>query len=189
MIKKEKMQIGFDEDGYNNYLAKEEVIFNTYDNLIELAIKAIGDEKLLKDHAELLENPFEYILNIFWDEFCRNEPQHLERELVFKSKSNLTRGQLNSLGDTIKAKIKQMGDYAPKVSKTGITSSLKKDEWNIYLHENKKEEYKIVKQFIDISIELREKYGAVAVLNIVRYHPGILLDNSTPILNTSYFRA
>lgn len=189
MSKKEKMQIGFDEDGYNNYLTKEEVVFTAYDNLIELAIKAIGDEKLITDHAELLENPFEYTLNIFWNEFCQNEPQHLEKELVFKSKSNMTRGQLNSLGDTIKAKIKQMGDYAPKVLKTGLKSTLNKDDFNIYLDEHKKDEYTLIKQFIDTAIELREKYGASMVINIVRYHQGILIDNSTPIINTSYFKA
>ncbi|TLP75697.1 hypothetical protein [Maribacter sp. ACAM166] len=189
MSKNVKTQIGFDADGYKKYLTKDEEVFNTYSELTKLTTKAIGDFKMITDQADFLESPFDYTLEIFWDKYCQNEPQHLDRELVFKTKTNISREQFNALESSIKATIRQMVVYAPKVSKTGLKSTINKDDFNIYLNENKKEEYDLVTKFMDTAIELHSKFNATMIAHVVRYHQGILLEGLNPVINVQYFKA
>ena len=117
-IETKETVIGFNDGGYQLQLTREQKIFDKYDQLLELGAKALGDESLIKDKIQYLSNLWDYVVETFWQTYCQNEPQHLDNELVFKQKTNLSRSQFNGLSLQSAKLFKGMANYAPKQGKS-----------------------------------------------------------------------
>lgn len=183
-----KRIIGFDEATYNYYLTKEQSVFEKYGQLLLLATKALGDADLIQDKKKFLEDPYEYTVQAFWDEHCKHESSHLDKETVFKSKTEVSKREVEILRKEIKKDMIDMRQYAPALLLTGLSSTLKKESFNQYLNPEKKNEYDAVLKFMEAAKALKENFKAGGFMSLLRYHESITLEKGHPVINPNYFR-
>lgn len=185
-----KTKIGHDTQTYNLWFDKEQTIFEKYNDLKALAVKVLGDEKLISDEVEFAKEPYNYVLNVFWDTYCQNEPQHINRDNIFQSKTGLSKEQFETAEGSFKNALRAMSQHTPTMEKNGLKSNLESENFNIYLNPDKAEEFDAVKSFMESAKALKDKFNGGGGMHIVRMHESIFIGtNGNPELNLNYYRA
>jgi hypothetical protein len=161
----------FDEATYDYFLNKEKELFKTIHKLETLVNISIGENEI-KSYRDFLNNPFDFMVELYWERYNSFYPPNSNIKDVFVRNSKVTRSEVDGLKELFEKQIKEMQHHAPKINKK-VVSGIKKDSFNKYLNDNKKAEYDAVKKFIDAANGLKE-YGCTGGVHLMHFSNGRL---------------
>ncbi len=144
----------FDEATYDYFLNKEKELFKTIHKLETLVNISIGENEI-KSYRDFLNNPFDFMVELYWERYNSFYPPNSNIEDVFVRNSKVTRSEVDGLKQLFEKQLKDMQHHALKINKK-VVSGIKKDSFNKYLNESKRAEYEALKKFIDSANVLSE---------------------------------
>ena len=163
-----KIQISFNQYQYDLQIDLENNVKATYKQMQDVCNKALGLNK--GSVFEMLEDktPSNYLVNKYAEMYLQDYPQHLDIEKAFEHQTQVTIIYVDELKTQLNNYLNKMGESAPTINDAGITSNIKKSDFNIYVAEDKIERYNAVKDVLDAIDKLREFGGVGQNQHIVR---------------------
>ena len=171
-----------DHNSYNHIKKKEDNLFQIFNDLKELSVKALGNYEV--DFTEYLKDPVEYLVNNYWTLYA-NMPDHLQvnKKSILESQTNIKLQQLVGLHKRFLELLKVMTTYKPTISKSGVKSTLVQQHFDRFLDPKKAEKYHILKRLVDATNDLR-KFDNIYDVHLVRCCTNLELnDNGYAIIN------
>lgn len=181
-----KIKIDFNDFQYTKMLELESKLIGVYEKIKELGEQALGVDKC--NMFELLKiDPAQYIVSQYAELYLQDFPPHLDRHHLFTQQANVSLDAITELKSQLDGYALSMGKYKPTINAKGVTSNIKKSDFNIYLNEQKKDHYDALNNLVD-AIEKLKNYNAVSQsIHLVRAFPDLLMKNTGVIINTSKF--
>ena len=175
---KNREKIGFREDQYNLHQETETKLFAIADEIKSMIPVVLGEDYKLINLEPLLKDTFDFLVWEFWALNKHLYPTIADPVKTFTSVSPLSQAQIQSKCSSFWKLHKDMGEHAPTIGQKALKSTLKKDAFNLYLDEDKREHYEALKRFIDASDELRKMGKASGSINLIRFTHNTRLTNS-----------
>ena len=176
--KSKKVKIGFLKEDHDRYKAIESQLFKVLQELEQISKKCLGAETI--DNWKLyVDDPKSYLINHYWNLFCDHLPEHLNKENTLQTQTNINLSRVNDLKLDFWNLYDKLNKQKPKIDASGVHSAFKKESFNLYLKESKRDHYKALQDVLN-SIETLKKVGGEVRLPIFlhRYIPEILPDQN-----------
>lgn len=176
----EKKKIGHRTEEYNILKAKRAELEELSGALVALAKQILGVDKI-SDYVAFMAMPYGYIVSEFFALYGKNEPPHTDKERFLLSKIQVNRSEIQKLSKQIAEQSRNMGGKKPTITEAGMVFDIKEEDYDIYLHPDKKEEYEAVEKLYNAAIQLKEKFGTdynCRSVDITRFHPGLRFEGS-----------
>jgi len=170
---------------YQSFKSKEEKVFDIFNELKDLSVKALGNAEV--DFELYLYDPSNYLVDMYW-ELYTPAAEHLKvnKEQIFQHHTNITVMHLNKLNNEFKQALKAMQGKEPKINKGGLKSTLSKDQHNKYLDPKKADKYKALVKFVESANELK-KYENTQGIHLIRYCNSLRFENADVVINMHDF--
>lgn len=174
MSKKKKVKsekIGFNQHEYDRLTEIELQLFENLQELQNIVRTCLGTEHKIYDLEYFLKSPLEYLISEFWKINKHLFPQTIKPEDAFANTSGYAISYIKNKKEVFWNNYKKLGKHTPKITDKGVVSTINKEDFNIYLDEDKKEHYNALKQFIEAFKELgkHEKQKDIYLSNISQY--------------------
>ena len=175
-VKEKKVLLFTYEITFNTYKAKEDQVFKIVNDLKVLADASLGLNKI-DDWKAFIDNPAEYLVQMYWTLWGEQfNPPHTNKEALFFNSNAIGIERLIELKQNFDTLQLELKEYAPTISKGGLTSNLKKEMFNKYLNPAMEQEYNACISFIEASNRLKP-YNATAMYHLQRfYSDGLRMD-------------
>lgn len=183
-----KTKIDFDQYKYDLQVSLDAKVLSTYNNLKSLGEQALGEDKVDMNALLKADDSSQFIINEYNDLYLQSFPPHLDREHLFLSQTKVSIEAIQQLKIQLNTYISKMGKYKPTINALGVTSNIKKSEFNIYLDESKKDHYNALNNLIDAIEEMKQYNGVSATVYLVRAFPDLLMKGTDVIIDISKFR-
>lgn len=154
-----KIKIDFDNDQYHHQTRTELLLFKAVDELKELAESVLGKDKVDNVKA-LIDNPTQYVTNLYWELYCDYMPAHLNKHHVIQQHTGISISMLEHLKNEINGYYSKL-NKKPIINANGTQSAIKKGDYNIYLDDSKKDHYNALKDVLN-SLDNLRKYTTVS---------------------------
>jgi hypothetical protein len=189
MNKAEKKElIHFDHDQYNFFLNKENELIELSNQLNDHAVYILGSYRV--NWVKYLDDPIEYLVNTYWDEYCTNKPDHLNKRTFVIRETNMNTRVIERLVIEFKRVLASLGAHKPKINKAGLKSVLKKDNFMVFLNPEMKKEYEATKKILDGVKELGKLRHNVYEGRIMQVCPEVFrIEEFKPVLHWHHFAA
>ena len=183
-----KTIIDFNDYQYNIMLDLETNINNVYNNLQKLGEQALGVDKF--NIVELLKSsePGLYIVNEYAELYLQDFPKHLSPSHLFIQQTKVSLEAFRQLKLQLEEYMSKMGNHKPTINAKGIKSNLKKEKFNIYLNENKKDYYNLLENLIKLIAEIKQYNGVSNSIQLVRAYPDLIMDGTELKINKAKFK-
>lgn len=179
-------KIDFNQTNYQRFHNIQDELQKYYDEFMMLADQSLGLNKV--DNVKMyLDNPADYLVNRYRTLWLKDRPPHLDFAMIFENETRVTVLRLDQLKSRFWNTHKSLGKYAPTINAKGMTTNIKKEYFNVYLDESKKDHYNALKSFLDSLDKLREYENVQQPVNFVRSINSLIMNNLTPVINTSKF--
>jgi hypothetical protein len=180
------MKLYTDLATYQSYKKKEDELIKHFDKLEAVAVASVGDG-VIKDYKLFYANPYEYLVDEFYDLYASLYPKHLSKELVFENATKVSKGELENHKRNMERIKATMSKFAPEVTKNGLKINLKESDFDKYLNPEKEQEWKDLVSFIKAANKL-SKYGCNEQIHLMRYALNKLqMDGLSVKINHSLF--
>jgi len=181
------MELEFLETDWANAVKREEQLNAALDEMKAIYKKAMNKE--VDDLVKFLADPSGYIVDKYWETYCKDRPPHLERGQVFTTDTGIDPSTLEVIKKRFYDAFNNLRDSAPIITKTVVKSGLKRSDYCLYLDETKKDQYDALMDFLNAAKVLKEKFGASGEFHLLRYANNVIMgDNSTIMPNPYEFR-
>lgn len=167
-----KIKIGFEADRYMQQSKIENQLFKAYDELLTLSESVIGIDKVDNIKA-LLDQPTDYLINTYWNLYCLNMPEHLDKQNIMSQQTGVSIAMIEHLKNKIDSLIKRL-NKKPIINAKGIKSVIKKSDYDIYLDKSKKDHYNALNKVLDSLDELKKYTTVSGGRNLMRLIPNDL---------------
>ncbi len=156
----------------------ETQLFEVLQELELISKKCLGNE-VIDNYKLFLDDPKSYLINHYWNLYCDHLPNHLSKEHTFQTQTKIDLLRVDDLKLDFWTLYDKLNKHKPNVDAAGVHSTFKKESFNLYLKESKREHYKALQDVLN-SIETLKKAGAIVRLPIFlhRYIPDILPDTN-----------
>lgn len=119
--------------------AREEKLREKINDLAKICERALGTTQI--DLSKLVAKPLEYIVSNYKLRYYPERRDDLEWNTIVSNEVNLNTNNVQKLGIEIKNLIEKLGQHAPTITAKRITSNINYEHFNVYLNENKRDEY------------------------------------------------
>jgi hypothetical protein len=174
------MKLYTDLATYQSYKKKEDELIKHFDKLEAVAVASVGDG-VIKDYKLFYANPYEYLVDEFYDLYASLYPKHLSKELVFENATKVSKEELENHKRNMERIKATMSKFAPEVTKNGLKINLKESDFDKYLNPEKEAEYKAIISFIKASEKLA-KYGCSGSNYLMNFSNGKLLSKGLKVV-------
>ena len=82
--------------------------------------------------------------------------------------------------------MQSMGKHSPKITKSGLKSTLKEKDFDKFLDPKKKKHFELIKKFYDTALLLTE-FSECRSINLLRYTDGFIIESGKVELNYHLF--
>jgi hypothetical protein len=169
------MLLDNDTTSFQKYQKIEDDLKTILSKLVTKHEEVLGkDEKI--DYKAYLVAPSEYLVSKYWDVHCSNLPNHLNKKAVILSHTNIDVDDVVMLSKKWSESILLLrADCLPKITSNSVKWSVKKELFDRFLDDSKKDHYNALKRFLDAYYELT-KFENIEGL---RYLPRITRNYTT----------
>ena len=183
----EKTVIGHRTDEYERFLKLENELKELCGALETKAKEILGVDGI-DDFVSFMSGPYDYLINDFFRLYGGNEAPHIDRERFALSKVTIDKREIDALAKRIGELLKLMQRHRPSFTPNGMKWNLEKSSFDMILDESKRDEYELVKKFVDTAIELRETYGGYYSKygDLHGFHPGVKCTLSNQLIVDPY---
>tara|TARA_R110000803_G_scaffold29729_1_gene67618 strand:- start:1209 stop:1775 length:567 start_codon:yes stop_codon:yes gene_type:complete len=162
---------------------------NTSANTLKRIFKnTVGADATIGD---ISENGASYFVEEFWKKYKNLYPPVSNAQKIYEASSGVS---LNTISEKIE-QFKTLLNGCPVSIKTNkkdeYVANVRKGHWNIYLHEDKAEQYKLAQEYIAVCGTIKSINSYSPIINALRFAPAgwLKLNNNgmTLELNPHYF--
>ncbi|MEO2052737.1 MAG: hypothetical protein ABGX00_13315 [Allomuricauda sp.] len=181
-------EIEFLENEFRLAEEREQQLNAALEEMIELYKKAMAKD--VDDLKEFLKDPSAYLVEQYWKTYCKDRPAHLNKAQVFTTDTGVDPNTLEAMKTRFYGAFEKLRDSKPAITKKGLKSNLKREDYCLYLDEAKKGEYEALETFLKAAGKLEEKYGAFGNFNLLRFANKLHMGKDSKIeINPYEFRA
>jgi hypothetical protein len=181
---KERVLVFNDQATFNSYKAKEGQLFKIVDELQVLADASLGLNKI-GSWEKYVGNPANYLVETYWTLWGEKyNPPQTDRQQLFFNTNAIGIEHLNELKRNFDRLVMELRNYAPKITKTGVKSQLKQEQFNKWLNPEKEKEYFACLELIEASKKMLE-YNANAHM-LLRFYDGVRLSDTSELIPDYY---
>lgn len=163
--------------------------------LTDIHNKALGIDKV-EDYKDFLANTPEYIINKYWDAYCQNMAQHLDKEVTFENQTGISLSEIIKEWEYYKEEINSCKnlhrhDRSPVILKGGIEFRTTREDFARYLDESKRPLYEADVALLDAVNGVLPFNTNNGIIHLVRFQPQYIQisGNSTLEINLHQFAA
>jgi hypothetical protein len=180
----EKTIIGFNSHGYNTTETQFNKIKTLVAELIEISKLSLGETKevCLK---QLTDNPTAYLVNTYSELYKEHFPPTMAAVKMFNNGTDINLAKVDQVHQELQKVLKVCNKVT--ITSKQVKRQYKKEDFNYYLNEDKRELYDTLKQFIENARKLKSFGAAYGDINLVRYASHISLGGSDLKINISEF--
>ena len=178
------MKLKFLEVEYKKAEQRESELFGSLETMEAMYKKAIGKD--VDDYVALLKDPSDYVVQKYWSLYCSDKPEHLDKTRVFTLETGIDPSVMEAQKKGFYRAFDLLRDSAPTITKKGVKSGLKEEDYYLELDEDKKEEYEAYLAFVNAAKVLEEKYGAKGGFHLVRVADKLIYENMNEVKPDPY---
>jgi hypothetical protein len=182
-----RIKIGFDEYNFKRLSDLETDLQNNFNDLKKLAEQSIGSGKI-DNVKKLVESPSDYLVNRYQALWLADRPPHLDFAMIFENETRVKIMLLDEIRNRFQKAFVAMGKYAPTIDAKGLHSNLKKDLFNIYLDEPKKDHYNALETFLAALRDVEQYERINFPINFVRSISSLHMTNQNVEINIQNFK-
>ena len=149
------IKIGFDESSYRKFTDLKTKYLSTFNELISKSEQALGMDNV-NSYRKLYDNPTDYVVSTWWKHYgVGRYPEHSDKRHVVELNSKINLQSLSGIKRELEYLAKDLKTYAPKIETKRVVFDIRKEDFNIYLREDKKEHYQALVNWLDATKKLR----------------------------------
>lgn len=139
-------------------------------NQLEAKHKEVLGKDIKIDYKAYLVAPSDYLVSTYWQNYCSELPSHLNKKSIIFSQTNIDVNEAELLGIIWNENSLTMrADCLPKITLKGVKWGVRKELFNRYLDDSKKDHYNALQSFL----EAYENLNKYENLQGLRYLPRI----------------
>ena len=142
----ENISLGVDTKKFEAAVKLDAKLFEQIKVIDAIVSKSIGGG--VDDYNTLLDNPITYLSELYWARFGDKFPSNADRKETFLRQSNFSESQILSITDSIQGAISKLRNHKPVIEGNTITSGVNKEAFEITVHKNKVQAYKLIKSVL-----------------------------------------
>lgn len=182
-----KVKIGFEAERYLQQSKIETELFKVFNELMNLSESILGIDKVDNVKA-LIENPTDYLTSTYWNLYCNQLPQHLDKQNIMMQQTGISISMVVHLKNEFDRLINRLHKQ-PVINANGFESTLDKSDYDIYLDKSKKDHYNALNKALESLNELKKFTTVNGGKNLMRLIPNDLqLDGNGVTARLSKFR-
>jgi len=181
---KKKILVFNDQATWQTYEAKETALFKIVDELQVLADASLGLNKV-DNWQTYVGNPAGFLVSRYWELWGEKyNPPQTDRQQLFFNANAIGIEHLNELKQNFDRLVMELRNYAPKITKAGVKSQLKQEQFNKWLNPEKEKEYFACLELIEASKKMLP-YNANAHM-LLRFYDGVRLSDTSELIPDYY---
>jgi hypothetical protein len=186
-MKKNTTIIGFNQSEFDRFKQIETDLFNFKDDLLELSDHAVGADKIT-DLKKYLQDPINFLVDLYRTLYITNKPDTADFKGIFQTETRIPLSKVKEIKDLFDARMKALGRHAPIINGKEIISTLKKDSFNIYLDETKREHYETLNLYVDSYKKLATLTNVGGSIHCIRAVGSLQMDGIGVKININDFK-
>lgn len=179
-----RIHIGIRKDSLQQIQAKEERLREKINELCVIAERTCATSI---DVKRLLASPLNYIVNTYRTQWLSDKPEHIDFLSVVQSETNLNINEIQKLDVEIKNLIKSLGQHAPKINAKGMISGIDETAFDVYLNDNKTEEYKSVKALLSTLRDYKNHSNRFTPIHFLRGIQGLKFNSDHTFFELDFY--
>ena len=144
---------------------------------------------MIASQTDFIAEPLTYLSELYWEQASQYHMSNSSRVDVFLATGKTTSAQINSMGSESRDIMRQLGKNKPTLSKKGIVSNIKREDFNVYVDESKVETYRNTIKLLNISKKLGLSDTFSQKYDVERFsNRALMVVNGELVINIQEFR-
>jgi len=168
----EKISLGINEEAYRLAAEIDTKLFEAFTVLDAIVEKSIGGS--VDDYQSLIASPIDHLSELYWAKYGDKFPSNSDKKQTFLSKSAFSASQILSITGSIQEAILKLRNHKPIIEGGIIKSGLVKDDFQILVHKNKVEAYKLIQSVLRTHKKLKDLRTIPQEFHLLRQYQPML---------------
>lgn len=163
------MKLYNDTATFTIYEKRENELHKILKKLEDIADSTLGKNQI-DNYKLMLSSPAEYFVEMYWELWAKKtSPPHFDKGLVFEAQTRVSKNELTNLKLQFDSVLNELGRFAPTVNAKGLKSNLKKEMFDKFLNEKKRNEYEALLSLLKSAKEMEVFGGCSGGINLMRF--------------------
>jgi hypothetical protein len=141
--------------------------------------------------GHISENGASYFVEEFWKKYKNLYPPVSNAQKIYETSSGVSLNTISEKIEQFKTLLKSCPVSIKTNKKDEFVSNVHEGHWNVYLHEDKSDEYKLAQEYVELVARIKSVNSYSPIINALRFAPAgwLKLNNNgmTLELNPHYF--
>lgn len=183
------VKIGFDESSYRKYTDLETNYLSTFNEFVIKAESVLGVGNVTS-YRKLYDNPIDYLIKTWWKHYgIGRYPDFSDKKHIIELNANINLQVFSGIKRELEYLANDLNSYKPKIETKRVVFNIAKDDFNIYLRQDKTEHYNALVTWLDATKKLKQytTVGGASVLQRTVPHD-LMLKGMDAVPNLNKFK-